>query len=98
MTKLTKTDIGKHVAEELNITNRDAERAVTTCFAYIAKNMADGNRVSVNGFGTFETRKRAARTGANPKTKEPIEIPASTVPAFKPSKTLKSAVNGEDKQ
>ena len=55
--------------------------------------LADGEKIALAGFGTFETRERAARTGRDPRTKQPIEIAAATVPAFKANKALKDAVN-----
>jgi DNA-binding protein HU-beta len=54
-----------------------------------------GDKVQLVGFGSFEVKDRAARTGHNPRTKEVIEIPASRLPVFKPGKALKSAVEGE---
>ena len=57
------------------------------------KELKKGNKIQLIGFGSFETRKRAARKGRNPRTKEEIKIPASTVPAFKAGKALKDAVN-----
>lgn len=95
MAKLTRTDITKSVAEELNLTNKEVDRIICAAFKFVAKNMAQGNSVAVNNFGTFASRPRAGRIGANPKTKERIEIPASTVPSFKPALALKRAVNGE---
>jgi len=95
MAKLTRADITKSVAEELNLTNKEVDRIICATFKFIAENMAKGNKIAVNNFGTFEPRDRAGRIGANPKTKERIEIPASTVPGFKPALALKRAVNGE---
>ena len=68
------------------------EAAVTAALDVISAALAEGDEVRLVGFGTFEVKKRAARTGRNPKTKEPVEIPASKVPAFKPGKALKDAV------
>ena len=61
---------------------------------YIMETVAAGEKVRLVGFGTFEARKREARTGVNPRTKEKVEIPASTAPAFKPGKVFKDIVNG----
>lgn len=95
MAKLTRADITKSVAEKLNVTIKETDSIICAAFEFIAQNMAMGNKISVNNFGTFEPRARAARTGSNPKTKEPIEIPATIVPCLKPALALKRAVNGE---
>ena len=63
-------------------------------FDSIAATVAAGEKVSIPGFGTFESKTRAARTGRNPRTKETVEIPASTVPTFKAGKLFKEKVNG----
>ena len=89
---MTKTELIAIVAEKNELTKKDAERAVNTALETITAELAAGNRVQLAGFGIFETKTRAARTGRNPKTKEVIEIPASTSVGFKPSKTLKDAV------
>ncbi len=89
---MTKTELIAIVAEKNELTKKDAERAVNTALETIAAELAAGNRVQLAGFGIFETKTRAARTGRNPKTKEVIEIAASTSVGFKPSKTLKDAV------
>nr|WP_076346846.1 HU family DNA-binding protein [Alicyclobacillus vulcanalis] len=77
------------VAEETGLKKKDAEAAVNKVFEIIEKALANGEKVQIIGFGTFETRSRAARSGRNPQTGEVIEIPASTVPAFKPGNKLK---------
>lgn len=89
---MTKVELIAAVAEAAEITKKDAEKAVNATVEAITKALADGDKVSLVGFGTFETRKRPARTGRNPRTKETIEIPASTAPAFKAGKALKDAV------
>lgn len=89
---MTKNELIAAVAEAAELTKKDAEKAVTATVDAITKALADGDKVSLVGFGTFEARKRPARTGRNPRTKETIEIPASTVPAFKAGKALKDAV------
>lgn len=89
---MTKTELIAIVAEKNEITKKDAERIVSSTLDAITADLVAGNRVSLAGFGIFETKTRAARTGHNPKTKEVIEIPASTSVGFKPSKTLKDAV------
>jgi DNA-binding protein HU-beta len=89
---MTKTELIAIAAEKAGMTKKDAEKAVSVALDAIAAELAAGNRVQLAGFGIFETKTRAARTGRNPKTKETIEIPASTSVTFKASKTLKDAV------
>lgn len=89
---MTKTELIVAVAEKTEISKKAAEGAVNAILNAITEDLAAGNRVQLSGFGTFETKTRAARTGRNPKTNEPMEIAASTSVSFKPSKTLKDAV------
>ena len=89
---MTKTELIAVTAENTGMTKKDAERAVNAALDAITAELVAGNRVQLAGFGIFETKTRQARTGRNPKTKETIEIPASTSVAFKPSKTLKDMV------
>ena len=89
---MNKTELINAVAEKATLSKKDSEAAVTAALDAISAALAEGDEVRLVGFGTFEVKKRAARTGRNPKTKEPVEIPASRVPAFKPGKALKDAV------
>lgn len=89
---MNKTELINAVAEKAALSKKDSEAAVTAALDAISAALAEGDEVRLVGFGTFEVKKRAARTGRNPKTKEPVEIPASKVPAFKPGKALKDAV------
>ncbi len=89
---MTKTELIALTAEKTGMTKKDAEKAVAAVLDSIAAELSAGNRVQLAGFGIFETKTRQARTGRNPKTKEAIEIPASTSVTFKASKTLKDAV------
>ena len=89
---MTKTELIAITAEKAGMTKKDAEKAVSVALDAIAAELAAGNRVQLAGFGIFEPKTRAARTGRNPKTNETIEIPASTSVTFKASKTLKDAV------
>lgn len=89
---MTKADLIAKVAET-GMTKKDAEQAVTALLEAVTQALAAGEKVSIAGFGTFEVHQRAARTGVNPQTKEPIQIAASKVPAFKAGKALKDAVN-----
>ena len=89
---MNKTELINAVAEKAVLSKKDSEAAVTAALDVISAALAEGDEVRLVGFGTFEVKKRAARTGRNPKTKDPVEIPASKVPAFKPGKALKDAV------
>ena len=89
---MNKTELINAVAEKAVLSKKDSEAAVTAALDVLSAALAEGDEVRLVGFGTFEVKKRAARTGRNPKTKEPVEIPASKVPAFKPGKALKDAV------
>lgn len=91
---MNKTELIAAVAERAEMSKKDAEAAVTATVDVIAEALRKGEKVQLVGFGSFEVKKRAARVGRNPKTKEPIEIPASTVPVFKAGKVLKDTVGG----
>ena len=90
---MTKADLIAKVAAQADMSKKDAEKAVNTTLEVITAALADGEKIALAGFGTFETRERAARTGRDPRTKQPIEIAAATVPAVKANKALKDAVN-----
>ena len=89
---MNKTELIAAVAEKAGLTKKDAERALNAAFDAITASLVAGDTVQVSGFGIFEAKKREARTGRNPRTKETIQIPATRLPAFKASKTLKDAV------
>lgn len=89
---ITKNDVSAAVAEKAGLSRADAGRAVDAVLDTITETLKGGDSVSFVGFGSFVARPRAARTGLNPQTKEPIQIAASTVPAFKAGKALKDAV------
>ena len=80
------------VADAAEMTKADAERAVEAMFKVVKKALKSGDSISLVGFGTFSVRKRAARTGKNPKTGEALEIAATTVPTFKAGAAFKAAV------
>ena len=94
---MNKTELIAKVAEKTELTKVDSKKAVDAAFAAITEELVAKGKVQIIGFGTFETRERAERTGRNPQTKETIKIKASTVPAFKAGKQLKSAVNVQKK-
>ena len=75
-----------------DLSKKDAEAAVKAVLDAVTEALADGEKVALVGFGTFEVKERAARTGKNPRTGEAIEIPASKVPSFKAGAALKNAV------
>ncbi|MBO4584062.1 MAG: HU family DNA-binding protein [Clostridia bacterium] len=89
---MTKTELIAIIAKEADLSKKDAEKALAATLAGITKALKKGDKVQFVGFGTFETRKRPARKGLNPRTKEAIKIPACKVPAFKAGKALKEAV------
>lgn len=89
---MNKTELIATVAESTNLSKKDSEAAVSAVIDAITAALTQNERVQLVGFGTFEVKSRAARTGRNPKTKEPITIPASKVPVFKAGKALKDAV------
>jgi len=82
------------LAAKTESTKADAERAVAGLIDIISGTLKKGESLTLVGFGTFEVRKRAARTGRNPKTGEELKIKAAKVPAFKAGATLKAMVNG----
>lgn len=90
---MNKSELIEAIANEANLSKKDAEAAINAYTAVVTAAMQKGDKVSLVGFGTYEVRERAARAGKNPKTGESIEIAAAKVPAFKPGKALKDAVN-----
>ena len=89
---MNKSELINAVAEKAALSKKDSEAAVTAALDAITAALAEGDEVRLVGFGTFEVKKREARIGRNPKTKEEIQIPATKVPAFKPGKALKVIV------
>jgi DNA-binding protein HU-beta len=89
---MNKTELVKAVAEQAELTQKDAAKAVDALIETISETLAQGEKIQLIGFGTFEVRDRSARKGRNPQTGEEIEIAASKAPAFKPGKELKEAV------
>ena len=89
---MNKAELISAVAASAEVSKKDAEAVITAALETITAAMKEGEKVQLVGFGSFEVKKRAARIGRNPKTKESIEIPASVVPVFKAGKALKDAV------
>ena len=90
---MNRQELVSAMAEKSKLTKKDSEAALKAFIETVQETLANGDKIQLVGFGTFETRERAAREGRNPRTKETISIPASTVPAFKPGSELKKAVN-----
>ncbi|MGO4888979.1 HU family DNA-binding protein [Anaerobacillus sp. MEB173] len=90
---MNKTDLINYVSDNTNLSKKDATNAVNAVLESISNSLTNGDSVQLIGFGTFEVRERSARKGRNPQTGEEIDIAASKVPAFKPGKQLKDAVN-----
>jgi DNA-binding protein HU-beta len=90
---MNKADLITAVADTSGLSKSDASGAVEAVFDTITKALKSGDEVRLVGFGTFSVAKRKASTGRNPRTGEPMNIPASTQPKFKAGKGLKDAVN-----
>ena len=90
---MNKAELVSAIAEKTNTTKKSTEESLDALVEVITNTLAKGDKVQLLGFGSFEVRKRAARKGRNPQTKEEIKIPASKAPAFKAGKALKDAVN-----
>ena len=87
---MNKTELIAAVAESAGLSKKDTERVVNAALDTITTALCKGEKVQISGFGTFEVKDREARVGRNPHTKEAIEIPATKVPGFKASKTLRT--------
>ena len=90
---MNKTELINAIVEEAKISKKDATAALDATINAIAGALKKGDKVQLVGFGSYEVRKRAARKGRNPQTKEEIKIPASKAPVFKAGKALKDLVN-----
>lgn len=89
---MRKNELAQSVAEQADLTQKEAQAVVTAFTDQVAQAMAKGQTVSLVGFGTFTVRERSARTGRNPQTGTEIKIPASRTVGFKPGKGLKDAL------
>lgn len=89
---MNKVELIAQIAEKSGLSKKDAEKALAATVDAITEAVSTGDKVQLVGFGSFEMKKRAARTGLNPRTKEPVEIAATQVPVFKAGKALKDAV------
>ena len=90
---MNKSELVASIAEKSNLSKTDSEAALKGIIESIQETLEKGEKVQLVGFGTFEPRERAARLGRNPRTKEEIQIAASTVPVFKAGKEFKDIVN-----
>ena len=90
---MNKSEFIQAMSEKSGLTVKDATTALNATLEVIQESLQKGESVSLVGFGTFGVKERAARTGRNPQTKQPIEIPASKAPSFKAGKPLKEAIN-----
>ncbi|CAM3131878.1 HU family DNA-binding protein [Vibrio rarus] len=90
---MNKTQLIEKIADSADLSKASAGRALDAVVESISESLQEGDQVALVGFGTFSVRTRAARTGRNPKTGDEIQIAEAKVPAFKPGKALKEAVN-----
>ena len=92
---MNKTELVANVAEKAGLTKKDAEKALGAVIESIEEALVEGDKIQLIGFGTFEVKDRAARTGRNPQTGKEIKIATSRNPVFKAGKALKDAVNNK---
>jgi integration host factor subunit beta len=93
---MTKAELVEDVARAAELTKKDAERLVEIVFESIIDTLNRGEKIELRGFGSFRVRERGSRRGRNPKTGDPVNIPAKRVPYFKPGKELKELINEEE--
>lgn len=92
---MNKEELVQEISKKANVTQKEVAEVLSSLVDTIQKTVAKGKKVTLVGFGTFEPRKRAARTGRNPQTGKELKIPAKTVPAFSAGKKFKTVVNGK---
>lgn len=92
---MNKEELVQEVAKKAKVTQKEAAEIINAFMDTVQKTVAKGKKVTLVGFGTFEARKRAARTGRNPQTGKAINIPAKTAPVFSAGKKFKDVVNGK---
>ncbi|GAA4648327.1 DNA-binding protein HU-alpha [Kistimonas scapharcae] len=90
---MNKAQLVELLAKQADLSKAQAERALKATLENIQEALAKGDAIQLTGFGTFSINERAARTGRNPQTGQPIQIAAARIPTFKAGKTLKEAVN-----
>lgn len=90
---INKKELAVYVAANNGLSKKSSEKIIDDIFEYIAASLAEGNEVNIKDFGKFQSRSKAARTGRNPSTGQPVEIAAKNAPGFKPSNALKAQLN-----
>src|SRR4051812_38198647 len=93
---MTKAELVEEVARAAELTKKDSEVIVDEVFKSIITSLNEGEKIELRGFGSFRVRERGARRGRNPKTGDPVDIPAKRVPYFKPGKELKELINEDE--
>lgn len=94
---MNKQELITSMAEKTSLNKANSEKALNAFIESVQEALANGEKVQLIGFGTFETKERAARVGLNPRTKEKIDIPAKKAPAFKPGKEFKEKIKNVSK-
>jgi DNA-binding protein HU-beta len=92
---MNKSELVGEIAKKSNLTKKNSEIALNALIEVVGDTLKKGEKISLVGFGSYEVRKRKARVGTNPQTREEIKIPAKKVAVFKPGKTLKELVNSK---
>jgi DNA-binding protein HU-beta len=95
---MNKSELVGEIAKKSNLSKKNSELALNTLIEVIGDTLKKGEKISLVGFGSYEVRKRKARRGTNPQTKEEIKIPAKKVAVFRPGKTLRELVNSKKKK
>ncbi|MDD5091636.1 MAG: HU family DNA-binding protein [Candidatus Wallbacteria bacterium] len=90
---MNKSELIDAIAKAASLTKKDSQAALDAFTTSVTKALKKGEKVAITGFGSWEVKQRAARTGRNPQTKKSIKIPACKVPKFRPGKSLKDVVN-----
>jgi nucleoid DNA-binding protein len=93
---VTKKEIIKRLAEEWNLSQTDTKNIVQGTFDTIIKVITESGRIELRNFGVFEVKERAARKARNPRTSQPVEVPAKRVVTFKPGRLMQRAINGDE--
>jgi DNA-binding protein HU-beta len=92
---MNKGELVEKIADKVTVTKKQADAVLTATLDAIMEAVSDGEKVTLVGFGSFESRERKARLGRNPKTSEPMDIPASTIPVFSAGKQFKEKVSAD---
>ena len=90
---MNKEELVQEISKKASVTQKEAAEVLSALIETVQKTVSKGKKVTLVGFGTFESRKRAARIGRNPQTGKELKIPSTTVPAFSAGKKFKEAVN-----